>query len=95
MSQVIADLTQTSSIAFCSRRTTLFSSSNVPLGSKVSFVLGLTNSFNRVLPKTLSFRGSTMSPPSIRGFIKIPFSVPQSSSVTTKSCATSTNLLVR
>ena len=95
MSQVIADLTQTSSIAFCSRRTTLFSSSNVPLGNKVSFVLGLTNSFNRVLPKTLSFRGSTMSPPSIRGFIKIPFSVPQSSSVTTKSCATSTNLLVR
>ena len=29
--------------------------------------------------------GSTISPPSISGFIKMPFCVPQSSSVTTKS----------
>ena len=56
---------------------------------------GLCKSLKRVRPKTLSLRGSTISPPSIKGFIKIPESVPQSSSTTTKSCDTSTSLLVR
>ena len=48
-----------------------------------------------VLPKILSARGSIMSPPSITALITKPFSVPQSSSVTIQSWATSTNLLVR
>ena len=72
-------------MAFFSSSATFFSSSSVP-ASKIKFLeLGAYRSFNNVLPKTLSFKGSTMSPPSIKGFIKIPDVVPQSSSTTTKS----------
>jgi hypothetical protein len=42
-----------------------------------------------------SFSASTTSPPSTRAFIDTPFCVEQSSSVTTRSCVTSTSLLVR
>lgn len=44
---------------------------------------------------TLSCKGSTTSPPSIRGIMVIPLVVPQSSSGTTRSCATSTKRRVR
>ena len=52
-------------------------------------------SFAVTLPKTLSLSLRTVSPPSIIDLISMPLSVSQSTSLTTKSCATSTSLLVK
>ena len=48
-----------------------------------------------VLPKTLSPKGTITSPPSIIGLITMPVEVLQSSSLITRSWATSTSLLVK
>ena len=53
------------------------------------------NGSAKTLPKILSLRCWTTSPPSIIDLSSIPSFVSQSSSLITKSWATSTNLLVR
>ena len=49
----------------------------------------------KTLPRTLSANLTVTSPPSIIGLINTPSLVPQSTADTTRSCATSTSLLVR
>ena len=71
------------------------SSSSVPASSTTVSVPGATTSTAATRPRTRSRNGSTTSPPSTSGVIIRPLSVPQSTSVTTRSCATSTRRRVR
>ena len=67
----------------------------VPAFIKTSFLFVPKTSSATVLPKTRSPNATITSPPSIIGLIITPLDVPQSSSLRTKSCATSTSLLVK
>ena len=94
VSQVIADLTFAEFILFLSKSSAKASSIKVPflIFKLPSFE---TMSSAKTLPNILSLRDWTTSPPSIIVLISRPSFVPQSSSLMTKSWATSTNLLVK
>ena len=79
---------------FCSICSANASSIKVPLGilKDPSFE---DNGSAKTLPKILSFKCCTTSPPSIIDLSSIPSFVSQSSSLITRSCATSTNLRVK
>ena len=91
---MIAERTLTWSIPFSSKTSIHDSSSKVPASATTSLFLLIASTAN-TLPKTRSLRVSITSPPSIIELISRPSSVPQSSSVTTKSCATSTKRRVK
>ena len=84
VSQVIADLTFAELILLLSNSSARASSIRVPFLILKSPSLE-TISSARTLPKILSFRASTTSPPSIMVLISSPSLVPQSSSLITKS----------
>ncbi len=74
---------------------TSFSSIMVPAAIAVSFVPGFKTSIATTRPRIRSPNDSMISPPSITGVIVKPSSVPQSTSVTTRSWATSTKRRVK
>jgi hypothetical protein len=73
-----------------------FSSSNVPAGTSILVLAGQLHVFGgRDAAEHAIAQPSTTSPPSTSGVIVRPWSVPQSTSVMTRSCATSTRRRVR
>jgi hypothetical protein len=74
---------------------TSFSSIKTPALTSTSPLEATTTSSETTRPSTRSPKPSTTSPPSTIGVIDRPLVVPQSISVTTRSCATSTSRRVR
>ena len=94
-SHVSALLTFTESISDSTILAANSSSIKSPLLAITSLFEGLFSSPAQYLPIILSYKLSITSPASIISFYVTPLLVPQSSLVMIKSCATSTNLLVR
>ncbi|MNV87657.1 hypothetical protein D3C71_1817970 [compost metagenome] len=89
--RTLTDCTEASSslATHCSSSSVL----RVTIGS--SSLPGRNTSSATTRPSTRSFNGSTTSPPSTIGVMVRPSVVPQSTSVMTTSCATSTRRRVR